>query len=189
MVIPAEEKDLATLNLSIRALKKYGQNIGRIVVISSEKLTDEAEWVSEERFPFSREDVIEGYRGLLKWQAPCVIKGLSRHVLMVDPEVIFCRPVRFLSRWGVPLYDGECPSQCVVSQKVLEQVKSWRALINSSGHFSLNYDLENSTGLAFAGALINFAQTYNANNPVVLEFKGVPNTSLKLDFEIGRAHV
>lgn len=136
VVIPAGAQDLATLNLSIRSIKKYGQNIGRIVVISSEKLTDEAEWVSEDRFPFSQEDVVEGYRGLLKWYAPCVIKGLSQHILMLDPEVIFCRPVSFLSRWGVPLYDGECPSQCLVSQKILEQEKSWRALVTPLGHFS-----------------------------------------------------
>lgn len=125
VVIPADAKDVVTLNRSIRSVRKYGQNIGRIIVISREKLTDEAEWVSEEIFPFAREDMNEKddrvkYRGLLKLYAPLLVKGLSRHILMLDPEVVLCRPLSFLDRFGVPFYHGSW-EQLLFNKKEVER--------------------------------------------------------------------
>jgi hypothetical protein len=57
VVIPCCKKDQVTLNYAIEGIRKYGNNIRRIIVVSKEKLTDQAEWFNENLFPFSFNDL------------------------------------------------------------------------------------------------------------------------------------
>lgn len=119
VVIPSIEKDLPTLNLCIAGIKKNGRNIRRIIVVSKKRLTDKAEWYSEENFPFSFQDINKYlakknfktkvkksqnnsrtgwyYQQLLKLYAPLVIPEISANVLILDSDTIFLNPVSFLN--------------------------------------------------------------------------------------------
>lgn len=120
VVIVSHPKDKGTLDLCIDGIRENGQNIGRVIVVSSEKLTDKCEWFDEKDYPFSMDDVLKAigkgdkakskkyfkshYRPvgwylqmLLKLYAPFVIPGISPNVLVVDADTIFMNPVEFLN--------------------------------------------------------------------------------------------
>lgn len=127
VVIPCCPKDVETLDLCIDKIKEYGANLRRVIVVSKGRLTNKAEWFSEEKFPFSKEmlalEIFRGdrlaaeeflgssqtrigwiYQQFLKLYAPFVIEGLSSNVLILDADAIFIRPVTFLSEKGEPLF-------------------------------------------------------------------------------------
>jgi len=128
VIIPSIEKDLDTLDLSIKGILKYGQNVRRVIVISSKRLTDEAEWFDESLFPFTKLDVatyLQGgnpdlgaaylkkpgnrvgwyYQQLLKLYAPFVIPGISPNVLALDSDTIFFKNTSFINANGAGLYN------------------------------------------------------------------------------------
>ena len=127
VVIPSTHKDLATLELCIKGIKQNCQ-VRRVIVVSSEKLTDNAEWFDETAFPFSKSDVALQlhnnqeknaaqyylysksrlgwyYQQLLKFYAPFVIPGISSNVLILDSDTIFLNPVKFLNSSYAGLYN------------------------------------------------------------------------------------
>ena len=127
VVIPCVAKDLETLELSIAGIRKNGKRLGRIIVVSKEKLTDSAEWFDEAAFPFSKADMaLEIYHGdaeaaqeflsspntrigwmyqqMLKLYATFVIPGISSNVLVLDADVIFLNPVEFMSGTNTPYF-------------------------------------------------------------------------------------
>ena len=118
VVIPCIEKDLKTLDRCIEGILKYGENINRVVVVSSKRLTDKAEWFDDSRYPFDKEAVALAlckgdekkakeylfkarsrvgwyYQQLLKLYAPFVIPAISSNVLILDADTIFINPVQF----------------------------------------------------------------------------------------------
>lgn len=118
VVIVTHPKDKETLDLCIEGLKENCENIRRIILVSSEKLTDQCEWFDEKQFPFSIDDValaigrgskkrselfFKGhcrypgwyFQQLLKLYSPYVIPGISSNVLVVDSDTIFMNPVKF----------------------------------------------------------------------------------------------
>jgi hypothetical protein len=120
VVIVTHPKDKATLDTCIDGIRENGSKIRRVIVVSSEKLTDKAEWFDEGRFPFSKEDValaivrgdkkkLEGFflgkhrspgwyfQQLLKLYSPFVIPDISSNVLIIDSDTIFMNPVEFLN--------------------------------------------------------------------------------------------
>ncbi|CDR34372.1 DUF6492 family protein [Criblamydia sequanensis] len=126
VVIPCVKGDLEILPFCIKGIRKNVKAANRIIIISKEKLTDDAEWVPESNFPFSKEDVAmhlttdedsrrklldKGGRAgwylqqLLKLYAPFVIDGISENVLIVDADTVFLNPVTFLGNDGLGLYD------------------------------------------------------------------------------------
>lgn len=128
VVIPAISKDLPTLELCIKGIKRYGKNIRRIIVVSPTKLTDNAEWFDESNYPFTRNEVayhlLKGdeaaaesyltspqsrfgwyYQQLLKLYAPFTIPDISPNVLILDSDTIFLKPVTFMSANGAGLYN------------------------------------------------------------------------------------
>jgi hypothetical protein len=128
VVIPCTSKDLETLELCIEGIKQYGRNVRRIIVVSKERLSEQAEWFDEAQFPFNKKDIaLELFRGdresaqdfldnprtrigwiyqqLLKFYAPFVIPDISPNVLILDSDVIFIKPTSFLSERGDPLFD------------------------------------------------------------------------------------
>src|SRR5436190_474838 len=109
VVIPCHEKDALTLELSINGVKKNCKNIRRIIVVSKKKLTNNAEWFDEARYPFNRRSILMTifnndiskvaqyetaprnrtgwiYQQLLKLYAPLVIPDISSNVLVVDAD-------------------------------------------------------------------------------------------------------
>jgi hypothetical protein len=127
VVIPCAPKDLVTLEKCIEGIKKNGKQIRRVIVLSKEPMTANAEWFSEDLFPFSKRDIaLELYHGdvsaaeeflssphtrigwifqqLLKLYTPFVIPNISSNVLILDSDVIFLKPVRFMSKEGEPYF-------------------------------------------------------------------------------------
>lgn len=122
VVIPCAPKDRETLALCIEGIRTHGKNIRRVIVVSKEKLTDEAEWFSEKLYPFSKEDLALEifqdqkaaekflhrknsrigwiYQQFLKLYAPFVIPKISSNVLILDADVIFLQPVAFMDEEG-----------------------------------------------------------------------------------------
>ncbi len=120
VVIPSTAKDVAILNHCIDGIKKNCKNVRRVIVVSKERLTYNAEWFPEASYPFTKIDVgialftgnVEKgkaftataywggwyYQQLLKFYAPYVIPGISSNVLVLDSDTIFLRPVTFLNR-------------------------------------------------------------------------------------------
>lgn len=123
VVIPCAPKDKEVLQHCIKGIRKNGENIRRIIVVSSEPLTDKAEWFDEKNYPFTNQDLINEifrespkiptffpriswvYQQLLKFYACLVIPDLSSNILILDADTIFLRPVRFIDWQGAPLFN------------------------------------------------------------------------------------
>lgn len=128
VVIPCAPKDLATLEMCIAGIRQNGSNIRRVIVVSKNRLTDSAEWVDEQNFPFSfKEIALEIFNGnsiaadqflqksksrigwvfqqLLKLYAAFVIPDISSNILILDADVIFLNPTRFINEYGEPLFN------------------------------------------------------------------------------------
>ena len=126
VVIPCHHKDAPQLDRTIESIKKYVAGIRRIMVISSERFTESAEWIDEAIFPFNKESIALEifksqevasyqltkplsrigwlYQQFLKLYAPFCIPNISSNVLIVDSDVVFLRPVTFLQENGAGLY-------------------------------------------------------------------------------------
>lgn len=112
VVIPCVQKDLAILNECIASAKKNVVGCRRVIVVSPERLTSNAEWFDEKLFPFSKDDVgsfltrptsqfNRQYRGwylqqLLKFYAPFVIPDISENVLVLDGDTVLLQRLNFL---------------------------------------------------------------------------------------------
>lgn len=119
VVICTHPKDKATLEGCIDGIRANCDQVRRVVVVSSIKLTDKAEWFDENKFPFSKDDVADAivrgdkkkkkeffrthrgqgwyYQQLLKLYSSFVIPNLSSNVLIIDSDTIFLNPVTFLN--------------------------------------------------------------------------------------------
>lgn len=136
VVFVTHPKDKATLDDCINGIRANCSKVRRVIVVSSENLTDKAEWFDENQFPFSKEDVawtiVRGdkrkretffkgkhrspgwyFQQLLKLYAPLVIPNISSNVLIVDADTIFLNPVEFLNKnnGGIFCYSREVPKQ------------------------------------------------------------------------------
>jgi len=121
VVIPCHKKDANALANVITSVKKYVNGLRRIIIISSEQYTQDAEWFDESLFPFSKESIALEicqspiiaqqvlkqtrtmgwiYQQFLKLYAPLCIPDISSNVLIVDADVIFLRPLSFLQEDG-----------------------------------------------------------------------------------------
>ncbi len=129
VVIPCTIKDKVSLELCIEGIRTNGQGIRRIIVISEEKLTENAEWFDERRFPFRKSDIALAlfqqdrnaaleymtrcansgysrlgwiYQQMLKLYALSVIPDISPNILVLDADVIFLNPTTFIDSDGAP---------------------------------------------------------------------------------------
>jgi hypothetical protein len=126
VIIPCTAKDTPTLDLCIEGIRKNGKNVRRVIVISSEPLTDQAEWFDEKKFPFTKYDIALEilqdetkaqqllskdsrigwiYQQFLKLYASFVIPNISSNILMLDADTIFLKPVNFVGSSGEGLYN------------------------------------------------------------------------------------
>jgi hypothetical protein len=127
VVMVTHPKDKHTVEACIQGIRENGKNIRRVVIVSSENLTEQAEWFDEKNFPFTKNEVAltigrgskkksdqffnrtsRGagwyYQQLLKLYSPFVIPGLSNNVLVVDSDAIFLNPVDFINEQGGGLF-------------------------------------------------------------------------------------
>ena len=120
VVIPCHPKDAATLDRAIASVKKYVIGLRRVMVISSERITDHAEWIDEKIFPFTKESIAYEifkhpevvhyqftkresrigwiYQQFLKLYAAFCIPGISSNILIVDSDIVLLKPIDFLCR-------------------------------------------------------------------------------------------
>lgn len=125
VVIPCAAIDVEILEQCIQGAKDNFQNLRRIIIVSKEKYTDNAEWFDEANYPFSIRDIANElipnekdareyfknggrvgwyFQQLLKLYAPLVIPGISTNVVVLDADTIFLRPVTFLNDQNGGLY-------------------------------------------------------------------------------------
>lgn len=126
VIIPAAEKDKASLSRCIKSIRMFGYDIRRIIVISKDRYTNEAEWIPESAFPFSKNDIAQellnlgspdknrqaklikraGWylQQLLKFYSVFVIPKISDNVLVLDCDTAFLRPTEFMSPEGFPIF-------------------------------------------------------------------------------------
>lgn len=120
VVIVCHSKDKMTLGYAIDGIRENCSKIRRVIIVSAEKLTDQAEWFNENQFPFTKTEVgmtiargsksraekfFRGmhrspgwyYQQLLKLYSPLVIPDISSNVLVLDADTIFMNPVEFLN--------------------------------------------------------------------------------------------
>jgi hypothetical protein len=123
VVIPCAEKDRGSLDACIKGIRENGDLIGRIFVVSRERWSDQAEWLDEKRYPFTKEAIFEClfdsskkgekrrhrigwiYQQLLKLYAYRVIPDSSSNILVLDADTVFLNPVQFLDAEGGGLYN------------------------------------------------------------------------------------
>ncbi|MFS8564210.1 MAG: DUF6492 family protein [Rhabdochlamydiaceae bacterium] len=126
VIIPCIAKDKETLDLCIEGIRKNGKNIRRIIILSSEPISKNAEWFDEKKFPFTKYEValeitqdekkakelLAGpsrigwiYQQFLKFYAPFVIPDISSNVLLLDADTVFLKPVAFVGPSGEGLYN------------------------------------------------------------------------------------
>ncbi|MFI0435521.1 MAG: DUF6492 family protein [Parachlamydiaceae bacterium] len=127
VVIPAVEKDFETLESCIEGIKKNCKNLGRVIVVSNKKMTNNAEWFDEANYPFDKyqiafylnqfdleetQDYLNSpnsrvgwyYQQLLKLYSPFVIPNISSNVLILDSDTVFFRSIDFISSDNKGLY-------------------------------------------------------------------------------------
>lgn len=128
VVIPCHEKDTTTLEYVIKGARENVKNLNKIYIISKDKLTDNAIWINENIYPFSKYDLaLEIFKNkkqaqefinhpksrigwifqqFLKLYSPIVIPNISSNVLIIDADTVFLRPIEFQDKsTGAGLYN------------------------------------------------------------------------------------
>ncbi len=114
IVIPTHKKDLAILEYCIEAARKKIVGARRIIIISKEKYSNNAEWFDEALFPFSYSEIAEianqkhvgwYYQQLLKFYAPIVIPNITENVLILDSDTVFFRKTKMFDKQNRPFYN------------------------------------------------------------------------------------
>lgn len=117
-MIPFHQKDSDILPYCIFGLRKNMRGLRNIYVVSREEPEDleDAIWISEDRFPFTKADV-EGIikstnnrhgwylQQLLKLYAFHGIEGALDHILVFDADCVVCRPIELFNEQGQILFD------------------------------------------------------------------------------------
>lgn len=165
VVLVTHPKDKETLDLAIDGIRTYGENIGKVFVVSCEKLTDKAEWFDEALYPFTKDDVAleigKGdpkaakeffnwgghpvgwyYQQLLKLYAAYVIPDISSNILVLDSDSVFIRPVKFLNKNNGGMFcisrrSGTKPHYCSHAERMLPSYKRVHPELNSVNHHML----------------------------------------------------
>lgn len=113
IVIPVHKKDLAVLEYCIDAARKKIVGARRIITISAERYTDNAEWFPESQFPFdmalayehTRDSCGWYFQQLLKLYAPIVIPDILENVLILDSDTVFFRRTKMFDACNRPFYN------------------------------------------------------------------------------------
>ncbi len=159
VIIPCHEKDTPILEMCLAGIRENGENIGNIYVISKERLTDQAEWIEETIFPFTKLSIASKvlgseklakaylklntnkagwvYQQLLKFYAPLLLPKCSSNVLILDADTVFLNPVSFLTNEGCPLFtpcENKCDLYFAHMKKFLPEVNPDKTITAVSNH-------------------------------------------------------
>lgn len=112
IVIPVHKKDLAILEYCIEAAKTKLVGARRIITVSKERYTTNAEWFPESAFPFSLDEVrkyVGGSAGwyfqqLLKMYAPIIIPNIATNVMILDSDTVFFKKTKMFDDEGRPFF-------------------------------------------------------------------------------------
>ncbi len=113
IVIPVHKKDLAILEYCIEAAKTKLVGVRRIITVSKERYTTNAEWFPESAFPFSLDEVrqyVGGSAGwyfqqLLKMYAPIIIDDIAQNVMILDSDTVFFKKTKMFDNTGKPYFN------------------------------------------------------------------------------------
>ncbi len=116
LVYVSIKKDRKALEFAIEHAKKNVENLGKIFVVSKNCLTNKAIWFSEDKFPFSKEEVKkrmkitnkrEGwyFQQLLKYYSPLLIPNISKNILISCSDSLFLSKVKFIDEKGKFLFN------------------------------------------------------------------------------------
>jgi hypothetical protein len=119
------EKNRSFLESAIANIRENAQ-VRRIVVISPEQWTSDAEWFDSKQLPFSHSQIVEAmfadsfekrrypyhprnqlhkiFAHLASLYAPLMIPNLSPNVWIVEPEVLLLHPIDLMTQMGEPLF-------------------------------------------------------------------------------------
>lgn len=113
IVIPVHKKDLAILEYCVKAAREKIVGVRKIIVVSKERYTKNAEWFDEAKFPFSFQDIAKKfsagdvgwhYQQLLKMYAPLVIPGICENVMILDSDTVFFKKTKMFDKQNRPYY-------------------------------------------------------------------------------------
>lgn len=137
VVIPVHKKDLAILEYSIQAAKNKIVGARRIIVISKERHSNNAEWFDENLFPFSYKEIANltnninvgwHFQQLLKFYAPIIIPDISENVLILDSDTVFFRKTKMIDDKGIAFYNiskDKNTKETPFDQRVDEHIKKF----------------------------------------------------------------
>jgi len=121
-VIPFHPKDSSVLPYCIFGLRANAKGLRNIYVVSAEEPEDleDAMWIPESAFPFSKSDVgsiikstnaREGwyYQQLLKFYVFRSVPQILDRVLLFDSDLVMCRPIEFIRADGTILLSWSDP--------------------------------------------------------------------------------
>lgn len=109
IIIPVHKKDLSILEHAISQAKKNLIGARRVIVVSKARHTHNAEWFSEDSFPFSFKEISKFTDGVnvgwhfqqfLKIYAPLVIPDISENILILDGDTVFFKKTKMLDDEG-----------------------------------------------------------------------------------------
>ncbi len=156
ILIPAHKKDLQILEYCIAAAKKKVEGARRVIVISKERYSDNAEWFDEALFPFSIEMVREHvgkssgwyFQQLLKLYAPTIIPNISENVLILDSDTVFFRRVKMLDTKGRAYYNiskEKCATRRKFDQRVAAHAEKMLPILATK---NLPPEFQNISGIS-----------------------------------------
>ncbi len=114
IVIPAHEKDIATLKYCVKYAKKNIVGARKIIVISKKQYCKQSTWFSEDKFPFSYQeisDILSGsnvgwhFQQLLKLYCLFTIPDISENVLILDADTVFFKKTPMFDEENRPFYN------------------------------------------------------------------------------------
>lgn len=116
IVIPLHEKDLYTIDACIESCFKNIQGLRKIYIVTNTQYSNSnVTIIKESIFPFTVHDIVSINPAIpdhrAGWYLQQLIKlhchaipGIADSVLILDSDVVFLRPVHFVSDTGEPLY-------------------------------------------------------------------------------------
>jgi hypothetical protein len=151
IVISSCKKDQFILQKAIESIKKYVINFRRIIVVSSEKLTNivGVEWFDEKNYPFNIKDIYDNMYNLapeetrrrkvsyinqlIKLYAHKVIPNLTDNILIYDSDIIFIKKTYFFDN-DIPLYGN----------RIVKLEKGYINYLNHHLKLNKNFDFLNN---------------------------------------------
>ena len=157
VVIACQERDRRFLDQCIKGVRETIPNVQKIIVVSKEPYSSSADWFNENRFPFSRDEMIDEMMKKSPYRSPhkktplyrnpriekifyqlvrlyfcLVIPEISSNVLAIDARAPL-NPVKWISETGEPyFYPVDKETDFSFYQKLLPDLLSTRGMMREN---------------------------------------------------------